>query len=256
MLTIMISTFGNRLLELEKTVQLHHPELSYLIIHQNYEGIPIPSFLLRNDIRIVSTNTVGLSKSRNIGIKNCKTKYALVADDDIEYIPQGIESVLKIIRNEKPDFAAFKILTDKEEPPYKAYTEEKQSIEKISHSISSIELLLNITEIKSKGLFFDQRFGLGTILKKAEEEILVEDMKSQKLKGTYYPIYIVKHPFESTKDKTFRESFRHFLKGAVSQRTHKSFILPENISALRKIKNTVFYNLGKIYILLTPSKGI
>lgn len=105
--------------------------------------------------------------------------------------------------------------------------------------------------MKSKNIFFDERFGLGTILRQGEEEILVNDLITAKLKGNYYPLYIVEHPFESTGSMPMKESKKYFLKGAFSKRLESEITLPKFNSFLRNLKNFTFYFLGRTYILLT-----
>jgi len=206
--------------------------------------------LNRKDITIIESQTKGLSKSRNIALLNCKTEYALIADDDIEYITEGLEKVIKIIQNESPDFATFKIKTYEGQPEYKDYPKEKKCIdENYEGWLSSIEILLNIDKIKTKRIKFDQRFGLGTLLKKGEENILIYDLLTNGLKGIYYPIYIVKHPFESSGKKATSERLHYFLKGCITQRTKtKTKDLFVNFSTFRKFKNMLFFHLGKLYI--------
>ena len=104
-LTIIISTLNERILNIEKAISLIHPQINYLIIHQNKKAIKTPEFLKREDIRIINTLSKGLSKSRNIGLKNCKTEYAIIGDDDVEYIEDGIIKILDIIKTSAPDFA-------------------------------------------------------------------------------------------------------------------------------------------------------
>ena len=111
LLTIIISTYDEGILELKKAIKIENPSIKYLIVFQNPKHIRIPDFLNRKDIDIIDSKTKGLSVSRNIGIENCKTPYALLSDGDVEYIDEGLDQVLEIIQKEKIDFATFKIKT-------------------------------------------------------------------------------------------------------------------------------------------------
>jgi glycosyltransferase involved in cell wall biosynthesis len=250
-LTIIISTFNKRILNLENAVKVIHPQIKYLIIHQNKDRVEIPSFLRRNDIEVVNTISKGLSKSRNIGIKNCKTEYALIADDDVEYIEEALEKVLEITKTDAPDFASFKIKTPDSEPEFKDYPSEKHLFKNSYIPVASIEILLNINVIKNKQIAFDERFGLGTKLRQGEEEILIQDLIKKGLNGVFYPLFLVKHPYESTGTKPIKESKKYFLKGALSQRLGTKYKLPKFNSLIRSFKNTVFLYAGKMYIILT-----
>ncbi len=190
LLTIIISTYDEGILELKKAIKIENPSIKYLIVFQNPKHIRIPDFLNRKDIDIIDSKTKGLSVSRNIGIENCKTPYALLSDDDVEYIEEGLDQVLEIIQKEKIDFATFKIKTYDGEPEYNDYSSEKEEIKNIQHYISSIEILVNLQTLKLKKIKFDERFGLGTFLMKGEEEILIHDLQKKNSIGFYFPIYI------------------------------------------------------------------
>lgn len=251
LLTIMISTMNNNITNLRKVVEIQHPDICYLIIHQNHKNVSIPNFLNRDDIKIIKSSTRGLSKSRNIGLRNCRTEYALIADDDVEYIEDGIKNVLHILKTTKLDFATFKIKTPFDQPEFRDYKESVYSFSNGRIQIASIELIVNVKEVLNKKIQFDERFGLGTILRQGEEEILINDLLKLNLVGSYYPIYIVKHPFESTGTKSIKESQKFFIKGAFSKRIESKMILPKYKSTFRTLKNNLFYHLGRVYILVT-----
>lgn len=251
LLTIIISTYDEGILELKKAIKIENPSIKYLIVFQNPKHIRIPDFLNRKDIDIIDSKTKGLSVSRNIGIENCKTPYALLSDDDVEYIEEGLDQVLEIIQKEKIDFATFKIKTYDGEPEYNDYSSEKEEIKNIQHYISSIEILVNLQTLKLKKIKFDERFGLGTFLMRGEEEILIHDLQKKNSIGFYFPIYIVKRPFLSTGKIKLKEWKNYFIKGAFHQRIEKTnYTLPPT-NKLRDLKNSFFYILGKIYIKYT-----
>lgn len=242
---------NNNITNLRKVVEIQHPDICYLVIHQNHKSVSIPNFLNRDDIKIIKSSTRGLSKSRNIGLRNCRTEYALIADDDVEYIEDGIKNVLHILKTTKLDFATFKIKTPFDQPEFRDYKESVYSFSNGRIQIASIELIVNVKEVLNKKIQFDERFGLGTILRQGEEEILIDDILKLNLIGCYYPIYIVKHPFESTGNKNIKESHKFFIKGAFSKRIDSKMILPKHKSFFRTIKNNLFYHLGRGYISVT-----
>lgn len=250
LLTIMISCLDDRIRQLVNATKILHPEIQYLIIHQNNKGIQVPEFLIRSDITVLTSFTKGLTKSRNIGLENCQTEYVLISDDDVEYIPRGLDKVLFIIKNDKPDFAAFKIKTNISDQVYKNYSSELTRIRQpFSHWFSSIEILLNANKIRKSKIFFDERFGLGTLLKRGEEEVLIHDCLKNNLIGTYYPEFIVIHPKESTGSKKRSDKEQCFFLGALSERISMKI----NIEYLHRnrrnrIRNKIYFYLGASYI--------
>lgn len=251
-LTIIISTLNEGIYNCKNAVLIQDSKLCYLIIHQNLNGCIVPEFLKRDDISIITSRSKGISKSRNIGIQNCNTTYALIADDDVKYTEDGLQDILKIIKTDKPDFATFKIKTLNGEPVYKDYPIKKIDLNlEPHHNISSIEILINIIKIKFKDIKFDERFGLGAKFIKGEEEIFISDLKNTNFKGIYYPIDLVIHPYESSGKLKLKESYNYFLKGAVFTRQKKNQPCFNHFNIIRKLKNQFFYNLGKLYIKVT-----
>lgn len=222
MLTIVISTWEEGILNLEKTVRIKHPDVCYIIVHQTQQNPFKPSHLAnRRDVEVISSSTKGLSRSRNIGLKHCKTKYALLADDDVEYSEEGINQLLHSITIHRPDFALFKIQTNPGEPEYKVYPTESYQVKELQHWVSSIEIAVNVTKLKKLQIAFDERFGLGTSLNRGEEEIFIHDLITNGLTGIYFPFYLVKHPYMSSgkEERTTEEQW--FVQGALDQRMNK-----------------------------------
>lgn len=253
-LTVLISTLGNGIHGLEQTIRIQHAALRYLIVQQTSGEYKIPAFIRsRADIDIIQSPTRGIAISRNIGLQHCRTTYALIADDDVEFLPDGMRALLEIIsRDARPDFALFKIQTPNGQPPYKDYPAEPYKVKKLKHWVSSIEIVLNVKKAKREKLRFDERFGLGTGLQGGEEEIFVTDLIRNNWKGHYYPIYLVKHPFESSgkAPKSRRDHF--FFQGAYDARVGKR-TSPRNtlLDYLRKpglVMSAFYYWQGRRYI--------
>lgn len=254
MLTILISTMGEGIQSVKPAVEIQNPNIHYLLVHQNFEGVEIPSYLLnRSDIQIFKTHTKGLAASRNIALQNCQTSYALIADDDVRYIPEGLGQLIDIIQKDKPDFALFKIHTNEGEPEYKDYPKHSYELGELQHWVSSIEILVNVDKIKEDAILFDERFGLGTSLDRGEEEVFVKDLLAKKWKGVYYPIYLVLHPYMSSgkierslaKDYYFKGAFDFRVNdcGKETQKLISSLSCPEE----QKIAQ-LYYTQGRNFI--------
>src|SRR5690606_20777279 len=117
MLTVVISTMGRGIDRLHEVIAIQHPAIRYLVVQQTKTGGELPTYLqLRKDVAVIQSATRRLSRSRNIGLKHCRTTYALIADDDVSLIPEGMQKMLDIIKHDRPDFALFKIQTHAGEP--------------------------------------------------------------------------------------------------------------------------------------------
>lgn len=251
-LTVVISTLGEGVNKLERALGYRHQSVRYLIVHQGGLEHPLPGFVIgRSDVEVLSSSTRGLSVSRNVGLAHCSTPYALIADDDIELIPEGMERLLNILQEERPDFALFQIQTGEGEPAYKDYPTEEYVVKKLKHWVSSIEIVVNTKKLKHEGIRFDERFGLGTVLDRGEEEIFVTDLIRAGWAGRYYPITIVRHPYESSGKHPRDQKDRYFFQGAFDARMGNVFPHSQRFSYWRnpkKLVPAIFYRRGMRYI--------
>lgn len=142
----------------------------------------------------------GLSKSRNRAIEYCDSDIALISDDDVEYIENFEEIIVKSFEeNPDVDIITFQIKT----PDGELFKDNYQKF-KFMHNmrsimkVSSIEIAFRINSIKIKKLKFDEKFGLGTNYPTGEEVIFLSDALKQGLKILYIPLPIVFHPKESS----------------------------------------------------------
>ncbi len=261
MLTVLISTMEDGIDELEKAVQIRHASLRYLIVQQTEVVREVPDFLQdRRDIDIIQSATRGIAVSRNIGLQHCQTTYALIADDDVEFVPDGITALLHIIKRDAPDFALFKIQTPHGKPAYKDYPAKPYEVRSLKHWISSIEIVINARKAKKERLRFDERFGLGTGLSRGEEEIFVTDLIRHNWKGHYFPIYLVRHPYESSGKSPRSRRDQFFFQGAYDARIGKRNIprdtLLDYLQDPRRVMSAIYYRKGRKYIEKTALQQV
>jgi glycosyltransferase involved in cell wall biosynthesis len=104
-LNIIVSTFDRGIEKLEESWYPKIPDLGYLIVHQKSPGnnleIKPTWFNERQDIRYLSMEELGLSKSRNFGVKNSYSKFILITDDDVRFIPSSLESFVTSLKIQK-----------------------------------------------------------------------------------------------------------------------------------------------------------
>lgn len=252
-LTVLISTLNEGILGLQKTIAIRHPQVCYLIIHQNLEQIPVPEFLKRDDIQIITSTSRGLSRSRNLGLKNCKTPYALIADDDVAYFKNSFDTIITSFEdNPELDLAMFKIKTPRGEKEYKNYPEHTHVLKEKSHPFSSIEMALRISSIRKNKIKFDRRFGLGAFVPRAEEAIFVMDCISINLLCMYFPYFIVEHPYESSGKNRSSGNKKYFDQGAVEERLKQFHFKNIRWKSYRAsiVKNLIYIS-GAMFIKFT-----
>lgn len=196
---ILISTMNRTSLNFLHTmfskVNLHN--YNVLIINQTIKN----HFLYSNlkTVRIINTLEKGLSKSRNLAIKNAKKEICLFADDDIVF-KKGFDRTI-LNAHQKYDDAIITFQT--ETPEGNLYWKYPSKTKKHNHFISRKTLSIEISFKKSKlnNLAFDERFGLGSIFEDAENYIFLMEAKKRAISTIFVNKTISIHPPFSTSDE-------------------------------------------------------
>lgn len=175
--------------------------LSLLIVNQTKPGNECISNF--ENIRVINSYDKGLSKSRNIAIKNALGDICLIADDDVVYI-EGFEEIVKNAYRSRANASIirFKIETFTGET-YKKYPETSNQLlsRKSIKPTSSIEITFKRKDIINKNIEFNTLFGLGSYFTAGEEYLFLKDTLKQDLIIYFENQSIVKHALErSTSD--------------------------------------------------------
>lgn len=145
-------------------------------------------------IRIIFTKERGVSRSRNLGLNYCASKYAYIMDDDVLLDTNAIRVLVEKMEVDGVDLATCKYIKESGTYP-KRYLETGFSHTLFSAAkVSSIEICLKVDVIRNLGIKFDECFGLGTNLPSGEEYIFVTDCIKAGLNVKYYPVLIGVHP--------------------------------------------------------------
>jgi len=269
-LNVLISTFGRGIDRLKNVILDPVPCIRYTVIQQFVdESLKAqPSFLDREDIRLVHLPGRGVTRSRNKGIELASGEIGLFADDDVTYKPHYFEKIIDTFEaNKTLDIGLFKIKTPDGEPEYKKYSPDHQLITK-APSVGTIEIAFRIKPVKEKNVFFDERFGAGNqLLVGSDEKIFVQDCLKAGLRVEYYPEYIVEHPYQSTVNSIPEYDKRKiWVTGGYDCRTNGAVAVPKAIlgtfkympDMLKKGVNPFFYLYHRLsavlYILRTKKR--
>lgn len=202
MINILISTIDDRISSVINVLLPPREDVKYIISHQYTDGKyrSVPEELKRDDVLISQIYGKGLTKSRNNAIKLANGEIGLISDDDVSYHGHYIDTLKKtFLDNPNIDVALFKIKTKEGEPAYKKYPDYMGQVNMLDFSVSSIEIGFNIPRVKEAGIFFDERFGVGSdCIIGSEENIFIDDCLKAGLKVFVVPEYVVEHPYLST----------------------------------------------------------
>lgn len=199
-LEILISTIDAGIEKIKDILLPFRQDVKYIISHQ-YQDEKfkyIPKELLREDVVVSQMPGKGLTKSRNNAISLASGDVCLIADDDVRYTSEFLNTIIQTFHERNPDVALFKIKTKEGEGDYKNYPTEEYKLNLNNlHSPSSIEIAFKTEKIKGI-VFFDERFGLGSFLNGGGELYFIRDAIEKGLKVWYFPESVVIHPKEST----------------------------------------------------------
>ncbi|MEQ5621903.1 MULTISPECIES: glycosyltransferase family A protein [Providencia] len=188
-----------------------NPKFNYLIVHQinnNKDYSHYERLIKLKNIRYIKSHSIGLSKSRNLAIKNSDADYIWIMDDDVKIDDNAYDDFFKIINsNTKFDMLILSHSSTSRSHNNKAYS--LSSINRYNAmSVSSIDMLLNRKSIIDNKILFNENFGLGTNLPSGEEFIFTTQMLKKKLKiyktniiFSYHPPIASGHDFYSDNRK-------------------------------------------------------
>ncbi|MDA9069468.1 glycosyltransferase family 2 protein [Algibacter sp.] len=202
-LEVLIATMNRTSLSFIEKMFPHNKleNLILLIINQTKPGHECVSDF--ENIRVINTYETGLSKSRNLAIKNSVGDICLIADDDVEYV-KHFDDLVKdnYHRITNASIILFKIDTFTGED-YKTYPKvSKQLLTRNSiKPTSSIEMTFKREDIVNSNMEFNTLFGLGSYFTAGEEYLFLRDALQQDLIIYFEKQAIVKHALErSTSD--------------------------------------------------------
>ncbi len=188
----------------------------------------------RPNIKIINSSDIGLSKSRNLALKNATGKLCVIADDDVIFKKDFAEKIIEGFSYFK-EASCIQFCSEKSEGiPLKKYA--TQPIKNLSWlellNVSSIELVMKLEDLRKHRLYFNETFGLGAKFAMGEEQVFLGALKKHGLQVSYFPKILNIHTTPSSIEKvTIKE--RYQVQGAM---THAIFG-----------KTAIFWVLLKIY---------
>lgn len=163
-----------------------------LIINQTHEGCILESN--RPNIRVINSFEKGLSKSRNLALRNALAPIILISDDDVVYEKDFDKIILEAFnKNPKANLITFKA-KNFEGKPYRLYPKDalKHDINTIK-GVLSVEIAINVGKIRKLKIFFNERFGLGSEFETAEEYLFTREVLKRGSHCYFYNRSLVSH---------------------------------------------------------------
>lgn len=142
-------------------------------------------------IRIIFSKERGLSKSRNLALKESKADVVLLADDDLVYF-DGFEGIVlsSFAENQENSLIIFNVDNYQRE-----YPSEKKSV--LWHQVlgfASWQIAFKRQDVLGKGLWLNENFGTGSGIYSSGEENIFLSQCFTYFKMLYLPVKILKRP--------------------------------------------------------------
>ena len=214
-LEILVSTMNRNSLDflIPMFPFCHFSDFSILIVNQTEENKLLVSDF--PSIRVINSFEKGLSKSRNLALKNAIGKIVLIADDDVIYMNDFDTKIIQAYNQydnkavisfciEKPNGLLFK--------KYSPNAKKNLSLMEL-FNVLSIEISLNKLILDKLGITFDENFGLGSEFQMGEEAVFLSDIKNKNQQIAFVPSIIVIHSEISSTEK-IDFSKRYYVQGA------------------------------------------
>ena len=214
-LEILVSTMNRNTLDflIPMFPFCHFSDFSILIVNQTEANKLLVSDF--PSIRVINSFEKGLSKSRNLALKNAIGKIVLIADDDVIYMNDFDTKIIQAYNQydnkavisfciEKPNGLLFK--------KYSPNAKKNLSLMEL-FNVLSIEISLNKLILDKLGITFDENFGLGSEFQMGEEAVFLSDIKNKNQQIAFVPSVIVIHSEISSTEK-IDFSKRYYVQGA------------------------------------------
>lgn len=191
---ILISTMNRDSLEFLNQMFVHESYQNYnlLIINQTNEN----QFLVSNspNVRIINSSERGISRSRNLALKNAIGGLCLIADDDVVYTKDFKHLIVSSFEtHSESDIITFKMI-DSLGVDFKTYPSTFiVHTRKTLQQVNSVVIAFKRQPIQTKNIYFNTLFGLGSEFQTADEYIFLRDALKVNLTLCFQPDVILKH---------------------------------------------------------------
>jgi hypothetical protein len=150
-------------------------------------------------VRVISLNSLGVARSRNVVLDNASGEIVLFGDDDITWFRDGIESVLEAFDDDASLSLVLAQAVDESGALRKQYRDARHRLTRWnSAKAATYEMLVRVDAFRDAGLRFDERFGAGAVDFLGDEYILISDATQLGLVCHFLPVVVAGHPQDSS----------------------------------------------------------
>lgn len=250
-LEIIISTMNQTSLDflIPMFPENHFSEFSILVINQTTAESHLIS--LFDSVRIINSYEKGLSKSRNLGVRNSTKAIVILTDDDVVFASNFNNNVAKAFNN-YPENDILKFQAKSSNGKFlKNYP--NKVIKRLSKlellNTMSIELVFKKKVFEENNFLYDENFGLGAKFELGEENSLLLDLNKKNVTIGFIPEVLCFHDENHSATNLSKEQL-YYYSGAFFYRNfgsaYKVWLLLKLFFDLKQLKIT-FSMVSKLY---------
>lgn len=197
----------------------HFSNYNILIVNQSKTKILLSEY---PSIKVINSDAIGLSKSRNLALLNAVGKILIIADDDVVYQRDFTEKTIAAHNKLKQATVINFCAINKNGSYLKKYpiNSKKQLNTFDIFNTSSIEMTINKERLDLAEIRFDENFGLGTSFEMGEEAVFLFDLKLNNQQISFENQILVKHEDLTTSNK-IDPLRKYYIYGALLTRISK-----------------------------------
>src|SRR5690606_21012450 len=221
-LEILVATMHRTSLDFLYQMVSKTPIKAFKILIVNQKDETSLLYSSNPNIRVINSFQRGLSKSRNLAIKNANGPICLNVDDDVIFTEGFSEMIINSYNEVCNPIITFKTLTTEGKPYWKYPKNPMPHTSYVSQKTLSIEISFLVGELIKNQMFFDERFGLGAQFEDAENFVFLTDAKKRGLFPFFFPKSITIHPPLSSSDAVATDRLL-YAKAAIKTYAYKNF---------------------------------
>lgn len=223
-LQVYLCTFGRAGMDrMAKKLHPRHPGVEYVISRQlreeDSEDEVWPEIEAREDYRVINSRTKGIAVNRNIALRDATAPIALITDDDIQFHPHGLDTIIADFEaRPEADVISFKFTSDAFQKPYPDYEFNLKHMPRFFY-VSAMEIAMRPDRVRRR-VQYNESFGFNTDFYGGEDDIFSIDCVQAGLVWLFVPHTVMHHPGLSTGTKPDPEYALVETRGAVFGHVH------------------------------------
>ncbi len=148
----------------------------------------------QTNIRVINDTDYGLSRSRNLAIRESKGELLWLMDDDCIIRQDAISIIIEAFNNISSDLITFQTEVLESGKLYWEYPDNNQTFTQVNENQTlSPEIVFKRNPIKNK-VRYDERFGLGAQFEDGENYLFLHQLGQKNISRYFLNKVIVAHP--------------------------------------------------------------